>query len=114
MRQSKRHRIKDDESYEVFIHTETGNAKGFLDNISDTGLCVRMDSDQNIPAQSSGVSGEIVSRTLDTPVPFAGKTVWFSVRKSQNKAQIYAGINFDEVLNLPESLIAYSITREGE
>lgn len=59
------------------------------------------------------VKGRITGRGIPVELKFMGKTVWFSLRKVDQTPYVFAGVEFDNPMEIPESLISHSLARES-
>ncbi|MCB1164829.1 MAG: PilZ domain-containing protein [Leptospiraceae bacterium] len=88
------------------------NVSGFLQNISEHGLCVVIPVDQPAMQAKQPVTGRVLGQGIRLEFPFEGKAVWFSLRKLEQVPYVFAGIEFNTRMEIPESLISLSLARE--
>ncbi|MCB1168710.1 MAG: PilZ domain-containing protein [Leptospiraceae bacterium] len=98
---------------EQFAVSMEDNIHGYLENISQHGLCVVLPIDQPALQRGQKVSGRVLGRGIKVDLPFSGNTVWFSIRKIDQTPYVYAGIEFESPMEIPESLISHSLARES-
>ena len=108
-RRSERRAPKDLGQFEVKLD----EANVYLFNISEHGLCVVLPVDQPAMQAKQSVTGIVIGQGIRLEFPFKGKTVWFSVRKIEQTPYVFAGIEFESPMEIPESLISLSLARES-
>ncbi|MBI39270.1 MAG: hypothetical protein CMF59_06700 [Leptospiraceae bacterium] len=109
-RRSERRAPKDLAQFTVELD---GNVSGYLQNISEHGLCVVLPVDQPAMQAKQPVTGRVLGQGIRLDFPFQGKTVWFSIRKIEQTPYVFAGIEFNVPMEIPGSLISLSLARES-
>ncbi|HBS05355.1 MAG TPA: hypothetical protein DEA96_10340 [Leptospiraceae bacterium] len=109
-RRSERRAPKDLAQFTVELD---GDVTGYLQNISEHGLCVVLPVDQPAMQAKQMVSGKVMGKGIRLEFPFQGKTVWFSLRKIEQTPYVFTGIEFNVPMEIPESLISLSLARES-
>lgn len=109
-RRSERRAPKDLAQFTVELNE---NVSGYLQNISEHGLCVVLPVDQPALQARQAVTGRVQAQGMRLDFTFEGKTVWFSIRKIEQTPYVFAGIEFNVPMEIPESLISLSLARES-
>ena len=83
--------------------------KGHLGNISEEGLCFIQPSDSEIPGRDQEVYGTISGRNMEDDIEFSGNILWSSPNQLQGNSVVFSGIQFEQKIDLPDSILAISM-----
>lgn len=103
---------KDFIDYTSQVEVDGVRYTGFLGNISETGMCAIL------PDNFSGQKGDIITGyvhhiPMDDKIEFSGKLVWTEDYEFRHKKYIMVGIQFTEMVDLPDYLFALSLAVES-
>ena len=101
---------KDFQDFQIFVEQEYGTIVGFLGNISEDGLCIIAPEGTALPEIQGPVEGRVVSRRLPEAIEFRGSIAWKSSSQIQGQPQQLAGVKFEESIELPDIMIALSMS----
>lgn len=100
---------RDFEDYSVQLLIGDVFCSGLLGNISEVGLCVLAPAGVKLEDQQQISRGNILSRYLETPIEFSGKVVWTAPGQHAGETVTLAGIQFDQLVDLPVALTAIGL-----
>ena len=102
---------KDFQDYTVFLKKEGWEIQGNLGNISESGMCVLIRGEEDLPIeQKKLLSGEISSRMLDAPIEFKAHVAWTGSTSIQGKPYHLIGMSFSGELMLPTPLLVLGMS----
>ncbi len=101
---------KDFRDFTVQLHYEDTVTLGHLGNISETGLCIVLPAGVDFPPEKTLVEGFVMSRRLPTTLEFTGRVAWKARGDVQGEESLLAGIQFHKSVDLPDALMAVSIS----
>lgn len=104
---------KDFRDFTVQLHHEDAVTLGHLGNISDRGLCIVLPPGVDFPIEKTPVEGYVLSRRMGEPLEFSGKVAWKAHGTVQGSEYLLAGIQFHTAQDLPDTLMALSISVDG-
>ena len=101
---------KDFKDFQVQLDLPGGYLNGHLGNISEDGLCVITSVGVDIPDVPKPIQGKVISTRLQEPLMFKGSVAWKSISEMRGAQQLLAGIRFDSSIDLPDIMIALSLS----
>ena len=103
---------KDFIDYAVQVESQGFNYNGYLGNVSETGMCGILPLSFTVNKGES-IKGHIHHIPLDDHIDFSGKVVWSEEYQFQKKQHVMIGVQFLELVELPDYLFALSLSFEG-
>lgn len=106
-------RIAPRDFQEYFVQVTIGDRifDASLGNISETGLCILLVGTVDFNSENGNqAEGTIRSKLLPESLNFTGRTVWTSLSKVNDHTMTLVGINFNNQINLPDTLIALGMS----
>ncbi|WP_244594461.1 PilZ domain-containing protein [Leptospira ryugenii] len=95
--------------FEIHLDVDGITIIGTLGNISEEGLCFLGEDDFLSDEVQNSVIGTILWAGGTKRIFFEGKIMWVQTSKIRGKEYQLAGVQFNEKLNLTDSLLARSL-----
>lgn len=105
---------RDFHDFTVQLHHEDTVSLGHLGNISETGLCIVLPVGVDFPAEKTTIEGYVMSRRIKDTLEFGGKVAWKATSSVEGKECLLAGIQFHGPVELPDALVALSISADSQ